>query len=126
VLEAGAAGAPLLCLLDEILEGTNSSDRRAAVRALLEELGRRGAVGILTTHDLSLTDLARELPGRIRNMHLTEQIQDGVMRFDFQLREGVLARGNALELMRILNLPTPGSESAEYTALPDLRAGQEN
>ncbi len=126
VLEAGAAGAPLLCLLDEVLEGTNSSDRRAAVRALLEELGRRGAVGILTTHDLTLTDLARELPGRIRNMHLTEQIQDGVMRFDFQLREGVLAQGNALELMRILNLPTPGSESAEYTALPDLRAGQEN
>ncbi len=126
VLEAGAAGTPLLCLLDEVLEGTNSSDRRIAVRALLGELDRRGAVGILTTHDLSLTELAHELPGRIRNMHFSEEVRDGVMRFDFRLRDGVLPRGNALELMRILNLPVPGSDSAEYTALPDVMAGQDN
>ncbi len=123
VLEAGA-GAPVLCLLDEVLEGTNSTDRRIAVRALLGELDRNDAVGILTTHDLSLAQLADELPGRIRNMHFSEEIRDGRMRFDFLLRDGVLPRGNALELMRILNLPTPGGESAEYTALPDAAAGR--
>ncbi len=126
VLDAGAADAPLLCLLDEVLEGTNSSDRRVAVRALLEELGRRGAVGVLTTHDVSLTELARELPGRIRNMHFTEEIRDGSMRFDFRLRDGVLPRGNALELMKMLNLPAPGNEGADYTALPDSVSGKEN
>ncbi len=118
VLGTGSAGEPLLFLLDEVLQGTNSDDRRAAAAALLREFGRRSAVGVMTTHDLSLTELAHELPGRVRNMHFTERVVDGAMEFDYQLRDGVLARGNALDLMRILNLPAPEGEVSEFTSLP--------
>ena len=126
VLDTGSAEEPLLFLLDEVLQGTNSEDRRAAAAALLRELGRRSAVGVMTTHDLSLTELAHELPGRVRNMHFTERVVDGAMVFDYQLRDGVLTRGNALDLMRILNLPAPEGEVAEFTSLPAPGPGREN
>ena len=126
VLNTGSKEEPLLFLLDEVLQGTNSDDRRAAVAALLRELGRRSAVGVMTTHDLSLTELAHELPGRVRNMHFTERVVDGAMEFDYQLREGVLARGNALDLMRILDLPAPRGEVADFTSLPAPGPGREN
>ena len=126
VLNTGSKEEPLLFLLDEVLQGTNSDDRRAAVAALLRELGRRSAVGVMTTHDLSLTEFAHELPGRVRNMHFTERVVDGAMEFDYQLRDGVLARGNALDLMRILNLPAPEGEVAEFTSLPAPGSGREH
>lgn len=126
VLNTGSKEEPLLFLLDEVLQGTNSDDRRAAVAALLRELGRRSAVGVMTTHDLSLTELAHELPGRVRNMHFTERVVDGAMEFDYQLRDGVLARGNALDLMRILDLPAPEGEVADFTSLPAPGPGRDN
>ena len=126
VLNTGSGEEPLLFLLDEVLQGTNSDDRRAAAAALLRELGRRSAVGVMTTHDLSLTELAHELPGRVRNKHFTERVVDGAMEFDYQLRDGVLARGNALDLMRILNLPAPEGEVAEFTSLPAPGSGREH
>ena len=126
VLDTGSAEEPLLFLLDEVLQGTNSDDRRAAAAALLRELGRRSAIGVMTTHDLSLTELAHELPGRVRNMHFTERVVDGAMEFDYQLRDGVLARGNALDLMRMLNLPVPEGEVAEFTSLPAPGPGREH
>ena len=126
VLNTGSGDEPLLFLLDEVLQGTNSDDRRAAAAALLRELGRRSAVGVMTTHDLSLTELAHQLPGRVRNMHFTERVVDGAMEFDYQLRDGVLARGNALDLMRILNLPAPEGEVGEFTSLPAPGSGREH
>ena len=126
VLDTGSTEEPLLFLLDEVLQGTNSEDRRAAAAAVLRELGRRSAVGVMTTHDLSLTELAHELPGRVRNMHFTERVVDGAMEFDYQLRDGVLARGNALDLMRMLNLPAPEGEVAEFTSLPAPGPGREH
>lgn len=126
VLDTGSSAEPLLFLLDEVLQGTNSDDRRAAAAALLRELGRRSAVGVMTTHDLSLTELAHELPGRVRNMHFSERVVDGAMEFDYQLRDGVLAHGNALDLMRILNLPAPQGEGTEFTSLPAPGPGREN
>lgn len=129
VLDTGSADEPLFFLLDEILQGTNSDDRRAAVFALVRELARRRAIGVMTTHDLSLTELAEELPRQVRNHHFSERIVDGAMDFDYDLREGPLTRGNALELMRMLNLPAPRADSAdagEFTSLPGLGGDREH
>lgn len=129
VLDTGTAEEPLFFLLDEILQGTNSDDRRAAVFALVRELARRRATGVMTTHDLSLTELAHELPRGVENHHFSERIEEGVMDFDYLLREGPLTRGNALELMRMLNLPTPrpdGGEGSDFTSLPGLADGREH
>ena len=126
VLHTGSEREPLFFLLDEVLQGTNSDDRRAAVGALLRELGRRSAVGVMTTHDLSLTELAHEQPGKIRNMHFSERVVDGAMEFDYQLRPGVLAHGNALDLMRMLQLPAPEGDATEFTSLPPAASGRDN
>jgi hypothetical protein len=96
--------ARVLFLFDELLEGTNSNDRRIGSEGLLRALLERGALGIVTTHDLALTDIARVLPGALRNVHFQDYVEEGKMRFDHKLREGVVAKSNALELMRLIGL----------------------
>jgi len=97
-------GARVLFLFDELLEGTNSNDRRIGSEGLLRALIERGAVGVVTTHDLALTDIAGSLPGVMRNVHFQDYVEDGKMRFDYRLREGVVAKSNALQLMRLIGL----------------------
>lgn len=95
---------PLLFLLDEILNGTNSHDRRIGAEAIVRSLVERGAVGLVTTHDLALAKIADELAPKARNVHFEDQLVDGEMRFDYRLRPGVVARSNALALMRAVGL----------------------
>ena len=94
--------AALLFLFDELLEGTNSKDRRIGAEGLLKGLLKGRAIGVVTTHDLALTEIADSSKGCIRNMHFEDQVRDGKMHFDYQLREGVIAKSNALELMRLM------------------------
>jgi hypothetical protein len=104
----------LLFLLDEILHGTNSHDRRIGAEEIARTLSGRGAVGLITTHDLALAALADEPELAGANVHFEDQIVEGEMRFDYRLRDGVVTRSNALELMRIVGLTGhdrgPGSE----------------
>ncbi|MGB6823044.1 MAG: hypothetical protein WBE21_13265 [Candidatus Acidiferrales bacterium] len=95
---------PLLFLFDELLEGTNSHDRQIGAQALLRSLVDRKAIGMVTTHDLALTEIAASLDGSIRNVHFEDQIAGGEMTFDYKLRDGVVPRSNALELMRWIGL----------------------
>lgn len=97
-------GASLLFLFDELLEGTNSKDRLIGAEGLLHALVEGGAIGILTTHDLALTAIARSLGSTIQNFHFEDHVENGQMRFDYHLREGVVTRSNAIELMRIVGL----------------------
>jgi len=95
---------PLLFLFDELLEGTNSKDRRIGAESLIRHLLERRAIGMVTTHDLALTEITAALGHSLRNVHLEDQIENGKMKFDYKLREGVVAKSNALELMRLIGL----------------------
>jgi hypothetical protein len=95
---------PMLFLFDELLEGTNSHDRRIGAEGLLRALLARRAIGIVSTHDLALTEITQPLGSVIRNLHFQDYVENGEMRFDYKLREGVVARSNALELMRLIGL----------------------
>jgi hypothetical protein len=103
---ANAAGErrALLFLFDELLEGTNSKDRRIGSERLIQGLLERHAIGIVTTHDLALTEIVAALGDVIRNVHFEDQIEGNEMRFDYRLREGVVAKSNAIALMRIIGL----------------------
>jgi len=92
----------LLFLFDELLEGTNSKDRRIGAEGLLKALLSQRAIGVVTTHDLALTEIPASANGLVRNMHFEDQVKDGKMYFDYQLRHGVIAKSNALELMRLM------------------------
>lgn len=119
VSELADAG-PTLFLLDEIFHGTNSHDRRIGAEALLRSLLERGAIGLLTTHDLALAEAAEALAPAATNVHFADQLRDADQAsdgaqarakpgsvdlvFDYKMRPGVVRKSNALELMRSVGL----------------------
>jgi len=95
---------PVLFLLDELLSGTNSHDRLIGARAIVRHLVERGAIGMVTTHDLALAEIATALGTRAANVHFEDHLEAGRLAFDYRLRAGVVSRSNALELMRSVGL----------------------
>lgn len=95
---------PLLFLLDELLSGTNSHDRAIGASAVVRHLVARGAIGLVTTHDLALAAIADGLGPRAANVHFEDHLEEGQLRFDYRLKPGVVTRSNALELMRSVGL----------------------
>jgi DNA mismatch repair ATPase MutS len=93
-----------LFLLDEVLHGTNSRERLIGARAIVRELVARGAMGGVSTHDLALGDMERELPGDVVNVHFEEQVHGDTMTFDYALRSGVVKSSNALRIMKMVGI----------------------
>ena len=104
IVDLARAGQPTLFLLDELLSGTNSHDRRIGAAAVIQGLVERGAIGLVTTHDLALAEITATLGERARNVHFEDHIENGEIHFDYHLRDGVVERSNALELMRAVGL----------------------
>ena len=102
--ELAARTPPLLFLLDEVLQGTNSRDRFVGAQGVIRALLARGAIGLVTTHDLALTEIDVAASGHLRNLHFQDELQDGRMQFDFKLHEGIVTKSNGLELMRSIGL----------------------
>jgi hypothetical protein len=97
-------GLPLLFLLDELLQGTNSTDRRIGAQGVVRALIDRGAIGLISTHDLALTDGTDLRRGALKNVHFQDELEDGKLTFDFRLRDGVVTKSNGIELMRAIGL----------------------
>src|SRR5206468_3042618 len=99
-----------------VVSGSNMSGKSTLLRTLgvntvLAQAGaparglvERGAIGLITTHDLALADVADELGERARNVHFEDHIEDGQIRFDYVMRPGVVRKSNAIELMRQVGL----------------------
>jgi MutS domain V len=101
---ASRPGAPpLLFLLDELFAGTNSADRVAGAEGVVRALLSAGAVGFVTTHDLSLTAVTDQIPGAA-NVHFCDGFAGGELHFDYTMRPGVVPHGNGLALMRAVGL----------------------
>ena len=101
IVELTRSEPTVLFLLDELLAGTNSHDRRIGAAGILCGLLDNGAIGLVTTHDLTLTQWE---DGRIRNKHFEDHLEQGQLKFDYKMRDGVVAKSNALELMRTIGL----------------------
>jgi hypothetical protein len=104
ILDLARGGTPLLFLLDELLHGTNSHDRGIGAEHFVTSLVQRGAIGLLTTHDLALGHIADVLGPQGANVHFEDDIEDGKLIFDYRLRPGIVRKSNALELMRSVGL----------------------
>jgi DNA mismatch repair ATPase MutS len=105
----------LLFLLDELFQGTNSHDRKVGATAVLRSLVDRGAIGLITTHDLALTAIANELVGRALNVHFQDEFRGDEMVFDYKMRPGPVAHSNALALMRAVGLSVADDHLAADT-----------
>lgn len=101
----GAAARPVLYLLDEILQGTNTAERQIASRRVLGQLTRRRAIGGVSSHDLTLID-GSELEASAVPVHFAETFTrdngQPSMTFDYRLKPGLATSTNALALMEIL------------------------
>jgi DNA mismatch repair ATPase MutS len=102
--DSACGDQPLLFLLDELLQGTNSKDRRIGAEGVVRALVNRGAIGLVSTHDLALTDIGGSVEGHLRNVHFQDELANGKMTFDYKLREGVVTKSNGLGLMRSIGL----------------------
>jgi DNA mismatch repair ATPase MutS len=102
----------LLFLLDELFHGTNSHDRLLGAEGVLRSLLDRGAIGLITTHDLALTAIAGELAPRAVNVHFEDWFEENDIRFDYRMKPGPVTRSNALALMRAVGLEVPEGEAS--------------
>jgi ABC-type multidrug transport system fused ATPase/permease subunit len=91
---------PVFFLIDEMLKGTNESDRHKGAIALIKQLVENKADGVLATHDLELTKLEKDYSGTIANFHFDGYIEGDKLLFDYELKTGICRSSNALELMK--------------------------
>jgi hypothetical protein len=98
---------PILYLLDEILHGTNTAERRIAARVVIRQLIATGSIGAVSTHDLELLD-DESLARQAVPVHLLDQVVDTPdgpeMHFDYRLRSGLAPSSNALRLLKLVGL----------------------
>ena len=104
LMDLARGPVPLLFLLDELFHGTNSHDRCVGAEAIVRGLIERGAIGLVTTHDLALAAIVDRLAPEAENVHFEDQLVDGVMHFDYKMRPGIVRHSNALALMRAVGL----------------------
>ena len=102
--ELTARSTPVLFLLDELLSGTNSYDRRLGTESFVRGMLARGAVGLVTTHDLALAEIAERIGPAAANFHFSDRFEDGKLHFDYKLTPGIVQTTNALRLMRSIGL----------------------
>jgi MutS domain V len=102
---------PLLFLLDELFHGTNSHDRLVGASGVLKNLVDRGAIGLITTHDLALTAVADRLAPRAVNVHFEDWFEGDRTQFDYVMKSGPVTRSNAIALMRAVGLDLPEAGS---------------
>ena len=84
MMDLSAGPTPLLFLLDELLSGTNSHDRRIGATAIVRTLVESGAVGLVTTHDLALAEIVDHVAPHALNVHFEDHVEDGRISFDYQ------------------------------------------
>ena len=89
---------------DEIIVETEEGSEAGAGTGVIRALLGRGSIGLVTTHDLALTEIDVAARGRLRNLHFQDELRDGRMKFDFKLHEGIVTKSNGLELMRSIGL----------------------
>jgi hypothetical protein len=95
---------PVFYLLDEILKGTNSHDRHEGAKALIRQLHKHHASGLVSTHDLALGQLGEVSPEYVENYSFNSDLADGKLHFDYKLREGICRSFNASQLMRQMGI----------------------
>lgn len=100
----------VICIIDEILRGTNTKERIAASRAILDYMQGQNALVMVASHDYELTVLLEE---SYENYHFTERIGTDDIYFDYTLYPGAVASGNAIRLLKFMEFPEEIVKEAE-------------
>ncbi len=95
---------PLFILLDEILKGTNSTDKQSGSIALVKQLLPHPCLALIATHDLALGELEKEYPNKIKNFCFEANIENDQLSFDYKLKPGLAQKMNATFLMKKMGI----------------------
>lgn len=95
---------PLFFFVDEIFKGTNNRERFQGSTAFLKHVAGKNGIGMVSTHDLELASLEKEIP-QLSNWHFSETIEDGKMSFGYKIKAGPCPTTNALKIMEMEGLP---------------------
>ncbi len=90
-------------VLDEILKGTNSTDKANGSKDFLKKLLRYQSVGVIATHDLSLCEIAEDYP-QVKNFYFDAHIYNDELEFDYLMKEGICQNMNASFLLRKMGI----------------------
>ena len=104
IIDRLEAEEKLFIILDEILKGTNSVDKQKGSLALIQQLIRLQASGIIATHDLLIGNLEAEFPDYAKNYHFDADIIGDELNFSYLLKEGVAQNMNACFLMKKMGI----------------------
>ncbi len=99
------SGEPVLFLIDEILSGTNSRDRKSAAETVIRTLLAAGAIGGVSTHDLALAEITDNLALAGVLVHMESQDPSRPLEFDYVLKPGISKNSNALAIVRMMGIP---------------------
>ena len=103
IIEMAKERSEMLFLIDEIFRGTNSVDRLIGAKNILKKLNDLGAIGIITTHDLELCEIANDYP-RIKNYSFSERYTEDEIHFDYKMKNGISTTTNAKYLMKMMDI----------------------
>lgn len=103
---------PVLFLIDEIFRGTNNRERLIGSRTYIKALSMSHGFGLISTHDLELTDLEKDIPS-LTNFHFRETVSGSTLHFDYQLHPGPCPTTNALRIMQLEGLPISSENDGE-------------
>lgn len=104
---------PVLCVVDEVLRGTNTIERIAASCEVLKTISEQGALCLAATHDVELCEL---LSGSYSLYHFEEEVDEHEMRFDYMMREGKATSRNAINLLRLIGFDSSIVDGAHERA----------
>jgi len=102
-----------VCYIDEILRGTNTTERIAASASILEYISGLDCLCLAASHDIELAEM---LDGLVDNYHFREEIADRGMIFDYKIKNGVANTRNAIKLLRYMGFENAIVEKAENLA----------
>ena len=115
IIDSLTPETPTVCIVDEILRGTNTQERIAASCAVLRYLAKHNCLAIVASHDIGLTQL---LERQYDNFHFSEQITDGGITFSYKIHSGPADSKNAIRLLEYMGFPEEITREARELAQP--------
>lgn len=113
LLNESCSGLPNLFLLDEMFKGTNTVERIASGKAVLNFLDKGDHIVFVATHDLELAELLKD---KFSLYHFTEIVMDGVIVFDYKIKPGTLNNTNAIRILELNGYPKEVTDEAAFLA----------
>lgn len=109
ITQSQNANSPNLFVIDELFKGTNTLERIAGAKGVLEFLIQNENMVMVATHDLELANL---LSPEYSLFHFAEKVENGRYVFDYKIKTGVLQTKNAIRLLELFGYPEEVINSA--------------